>query len=85
MASPSRPRVLVIARNYPNNVIPTLGLWTHRLVKAAASSADPVVIAPVPYAPPLRPIESFARFRRVLGERSQDGIEVHHPRVPYPP
>ena len=30
-----RIRVLHIARNYPNNVIPTMGLWTQRLVLAA--------------------------------------------------
>jgi glycosyltransferase involved in cell wall biosynthesis len=77
--------VLVLARNYPNNVLPTLGLWTQRLVLASAGSAEPVVISPVPYAPPLLPVEAFAKFRRVLPSRRDGTWDVLHPRVPTPP
>lgn len=75
-----RIRVLHIARNYPNNVIPTMGLWTQRLVLAATRSTDPTVIAPVSYAPPLLP-ESFAKSRRVALQRREAGYDVFHPRV----
>src|SRR2546426_959136 len=81
MNAARRPRVLVIARNYPNNVLPTLGIWTARLVHAATSAAAPTVIAPVPYAPPAIPFEAFARFRRVEQLRCENGVHVHHPRV----
>jgi glycosyltransferase involved in cell wall biosynthesis len=80
-----RRRVLVLARNYPNNVLPTLGLWTQRLVLASTRSADPTVISPVPYAPPLLPIEAFAKFRRVVSHRREMTYDVFHPRVPIPP
>jgi glycosyltransferase involved in cell wall biosynthesis len=83
-ASPARPQVLVLARNYPNNVIPTMGLWTQRLVLAATRSVDPTIIAPVPYAPPFLP-ESFAKFRRVVPRRRDAGYDVFHPRVPLAP
>ena len=81
LSAPRRPRVLVIARNYPNNILPTLGIWTARFVQASTGAADPTVIAPVPYAPPGIPIEAFARFRRVARQRHENGTVVHHPRV----
>lgn len=76
-----KPRVLVLARNYPNNAFPTLGLWTERLVAASSAVAHPTVIAPVPYAPPLLPTASMRRFRSVERSGSRGGITVHHPRV----
>ena len=76
-----KPRVLVLARNYPNNAFPTLGLWTERFVNASRSVADPTVVAPVPYAPPLFPGESARRFRSVATHTSDDGVRVYHPRV----
>lgn len=85
MTAARRPRVLVLARNYPNNVLPTLGLWTQRLVLASTGSADPTVVSPVPYAPPLLPIDSFAKFRRVAPARRDADYDVFHPRVPMPP
>jgi teichuronic acid biosynthesis glycosyltransferase TuaC len=83
--APGRPRVLVLSRNYPNNVLPTLGLWTRRLVDASTRCAEPTVISPVPYAPPLLPFESLAKFRRVLPVRRDGAHDVFHPRVLIPP
>jgi glycosyltransferase involved in cell wall biosynthesis len=76
-----KPRVLVLARNYPNNAFPTLGLWTERLVAASRIVADPTVVAPVPYAPPFVPVSSVRRFRAVERTSTRDGVPVHHPRV----
>jgi glycosyltransferase involved in cell wall biosynthesis len=76
-----KPRVLVLARNYPNNAFPTLGLWTQRLVAASCAVAEPTVVAPVPYAPPFIPSPSFRRFRSVERVANADGVTVHHPRV----
>lgn len=73
--------MLVLARNYPNNAFPTLGLWTERLVAASSAIARPTVVAPVPYAPPFVPIASLRRFRSVARMRTAHGITVHHPRV----
>lgn len=80
-----QPRVLVLARNYPNNAFPTLGLWTERLVAASTAVARPTVVAPVPYAPPFMPLASMRRFRTVARERTEGGVAVHHPRVPAGP
>lgn len=76
-----KPRVLVLARNYPNNAFPTLGLWTERLVTASRAVAEPTVVAPVPYAPPLMPGTSARRFRSVERAHARDGVSVYHPRV----
>ena len=80
-----KPRVLVLARNYPNNAFPTLGLWTERFVAASASIARPTVVAPVPYAPPFVPMPSARRFRSVERDRTDGSVTVHHPRVPAGP
>jgi teichuronic acid biosynthesis glycosyltransferase TuaC len=80
-----RPRVLVLSRNYPNNILPTLGLWTRRLVDASTRSADPTVISPVPYAPPLLPLDALSKFRRVFPARRDGEYAVYHPRVLMPP
>jgi teichuronic acid biosynthesis glycosyltransferase TuaC len=80
-----KPRVLVLARNYPNNAFPTLGLWTERLVAASSAVAEPTVVAPVPYAPPFLPLATMRRFRSVERTRTDAGVTVHHPRVPAGP
>ena len=79
------PRVLVLARNYPNTAFPTLGLWTERLVQASTAVADPTVVAPVPYAPPFIPTASMRRFRSVERTAIRGGITIHHPRIPAGP
>lgn len=77
----SRIRVLVLSRNYPNNVMDVLGLWVRGQVRAAAKFCDLKVVSPVPYCPPLpRLAESFTRFRRVERRRCDRGIESFHPR-----
>src|SRR5678815_5574946 len=80
-----RPRVLVLARSYPNNAFPSMGIWTERIVSASRAVAEPVVLAPVPYAPPLVPIPAIQRFRSVERVRTHNGVTVHHPRVPAGP
>src|SRR4051794_26426421 len=63
-----RPSVLILARSYPNNVLPQLGVWTQRLVQSAALEADVKVISPVPFTPPLPPVPKlkyYARFRNI--------------------
>lgn len=79
-----RPRVLVLARSYPNTAIPLNGLWTRGLVRCAAAVAEVKVISPVPYVPPLPAsdsLEPYGRQRRVP-RRSWDGpIETLHPRM----
>ena len=65
----SRPRVLVLARSYPNDVLPSLGLWTERpTVLLQEHGCDMHVVSPVPYCPPLPsvgPLRQYARFRSV--------------------
>ena len=76
-----KPRVLVLARNYPNNAYPTLGVWTERLVQVSRQVAEPTVVAPVPYAPAFVPSSSVRRFRAVERYAERGGVPIHHPRV----
>ncbi|MGI8497659.1 MAG: glycosyltransferase [Gemmatimonadaceae bacterium] len=80
----ARPRVLVIARNYPNPALPTLGLWTERLVHCSLPIADPTVISAIPFVPPGAAFAFAARHRTVPRMR-HDVVDVYHPRVPVGP
>lgn len=86
VAAGRRFRVLVVSRNYPNSVLPLLGLWVDGMVRLSSPFCDIKVISPVPYCPPLpRMPENFARFRRIERSRWDGGVEVFHPRMVIPP
>jgi glycosyltransferase involved in cell wall biosynthesis len=73
-------RVLVISRNYPNEIMPELGLWVEGLVRHTQRWCESRVIAPVPYCPPLPPFVDLARFRRIGARGHVNGVEVWRPR-----
>jgi len=73
-------RVLCVSRNFPNPLLPRLGLWADRLLRACTPACDFKVIAPIPYAPPLPGFHAYTRFRAVPPSRWDDGVEVFHPR-----
>jgi len=75
-----RLKVLVIARNYPNPVMPFLGAWNAQWTRFMARHCDCRVVAPVPYCPPIPLPSSIRRFRRVPAREVNNGIEVSHPR-----
>jgi len=80
-AAGRRPRVLVLSRNYPNNLMELLGVWAERLVRHTAAFCEPVVVAPVPYVPPIPGLPSYyAQYRKIERRARRDGIDVHHPR-----
>lgn len=81
---PDRPRVLVIARNFPNAAMPTLGLWTERLVRCSLPFADATVIAAVPFVPPGLGWAVPTDYR-VVPRRRHEGLDVYHPRIPMGP
>lgn len=76
-------RVLVLSRNYPNTVLPTQGLWVEALTRHSAEWCTPRVVAPVPYCPPLPPVNGlkyFTRYRQIPSDTEWKGIHVSHPR-----
>jgi teichuronic acid biosynthesis glycosyltransferase TuaC len=80
------PRILVLSRNYPNSILPLLGLWAEGVVRLTSRFAQVKVISPVPYCPPLRGLpETFTRFRRIERRRWDSDVEVFHPRIVIPP
>ena len=79
------PRVLVLSRNYPNDVLPLLGLWAQRIVLQTARTCPTVVVSPVPWCPPLPFLaETYTRFRRIRRRRQDGPVTVHHPRFVVP-
>lgn len=81
--SRERLRVLVLARSYPSDVFPTLGLWIEQPTVRLAQRCDMRVVSPVPWCPPLpafAPLEQYARFRKVPVRDRRHGVEIAHPR-----
>lgn len=73
-------KVLVLSRNYPNNVTATSGLWVEGLVRHVSRLCEVHVVAPVPYCPPSPAFVSYTRFRHILPQQHVNGVEVWHPR-----
>lgn len=75
-------KVLTLSRNYPNNVLPNLGLWVEGLVAALHAHCEQRVIAPVPYAPPLPGLPAtYSRFRSVLAHTQTMGLGAHEEEI----
>ena len=75
--------MLVLARSYPSDIFPTLGLWTEQPTVRLAERCDMRVVSPVPWCPPLPAagrFEQYARFRRVPRLDRRHGVEIAHPR-----
>lgn len=78
-----RLQVLVLARSYPNDVLPTLGLWTESPTVRLARRCEVRVVSPIPWCPPLPPLrrlEQYRRFRAIPSTDSREGVEILHPR-----
>lgn len=77
------PRILVLTRSYPNDILPTLGLWIERPTELLAETCRVRVVSPIPYCPPIPsvgPLRQYARFRRIPHRDVRAGIEVVRPR-----
>ncbi len=77
-----RPRVLVLARAFPNSAFPGQGLWVERLVQAALPVAAPLVISTIPKVVPFVPIPEWQRLARVPRTAMRGEVRVFYPRVP---
>ena len=73
-------RVLYLSRNFPNPLLPRLGLWADRLMRACMPPCQFKVISPIPYGPPLPGFVEYTRFRALAPSRWDEGVEVFHPR-----
>jgi teichuronic acid biosynthesis glycosyltransferase TuaC len=78
---PSRPKVLILSKSYPNKVFDVQGLWVENQVRYSASFCEPKVISPVQYCPPLPGLpEYYTRLRTIPHKCQTNGVEVFHPR-----
>lgn len=83
-----RPRVLVVARLYPNAVKPAAGLWIERPTRLLAEWCDVKVVSAVPFCPPLPLpwIRHNRGYRSIPALEQRGDVAVIHPRfVPHPP
>jgi glycosyltransferase involved in cell wall biosynthesis len=76
-----KPRVLVVAREYPTVAAPTRGLWARRIVHASTAVADPTVIVPTSWVPPGMPFTWLAKLRDIPSQTRDADVDVYFPRV----
>jgi teichuronic acid biosynthesis glycosyltransferase TuaC len=75
------PNLLVLSRNFPNPILPFLGLWVEGLVRHTQKYCDLRVVSPVPYSPPLSKwLGHYGQYRSVPQWQTRHGIDVFHPR-----
>ncbi len=73
-------RVLTVTSYFPNVADPTRTVFVKNLVQAMRARLPVTVVSPLPYAPPLRALPQWQRYRGVPLLETVDGIEVEHPR-----
>ena len=73
-------RILTVTTFFPNQIFPNRTVFVKNLVRAMQSLCAVNVIAPVPYAPPLRWVPRWHALSCVGREEIIGGIEVLHPR-----
>jgi glycosyltransferase involved in cell wall biosynthesis len=72
--------ILTFTTLFPNDRMPTLGIFIWERMRHVAQRERLRVVAPVPWSPPGPLPERWARFRDVSRLENKEGIAVHHPR-----
>ena len=82
MGMSSRPlRVLTFTSLFPNEQQSLHGVFVGERIKALAGLCDLQVVAPVPWAPPIRLLgERYYGYSRVPPEELREGLALKHPR-----
>ncbi|MBO8175158.1 MAG: glycosyltransferase [Thermococcus sp.] len=70
-------RILFFASNFPDPVNKTWAPWNKSAVDSVLDFAEPIVIAPRPFAPP------FSKFSKIPRYNENFGYPVHYPRFLY--
>ena len=67
--------VLTFTTLFPNDRMPTLGVFIWERMRHVAQRARLRVIAPVPWCPPGPLPDRWARYREVARRETRDGVE----------
>jgi glycosyltransferase involved in cell wall biosynthesis len=73
-------KVLVVTNLFPNCKEPTRGMYNAQLLCELAALCEIKVVAPVPFAFPLKFRKDWYSFSQVLAKETAGEIEVYHPR-----
>jgi len=80
-------RILVLSATFPSIADPNRGVFVKERIKALhdREDMDVRVVAPVPWFPPIRLVESWYKCSQYPAEENFEGLQVYHPRYPLPP
>lgn len=73
-------RVAVVSTFYPNTAAPVRAVFVRNLTAALARQCTMIVVAPVPYAPPVRRKPQWLALRSIPKLARDGGLQVLHPR-----
>lgn len=80
-----RPRILSLSTEFPNPAEPGKGLFVRARLRAMAARVALTVVAPVALLDYANPKNQPLMSLRIPSRRSDDGIQILHPRWLYPP
>lgn len=76
--------LLVLSKNYPSTELPNSGTFVHERVKMLCKFYKVIVVAPVPYVPPIPLLKIFSKkwfsFRKIPKKHKLDDILILRPR-----
>ena len=73
--------VLVVSRLYPRPTDPVLGIFVEEEARELARHCNIKVVSPIPWFPPLKPLQRWYRYSQFPRRETRDGIEVLRPRT----
>lgn len=73
-------KVLIITNLYPNKQEPTRGMFNRQQILELCKLCELKIIAPIPWALPIRLNKKGYLFSRIPEREVIDGLEVYHPR-----
>jgi glycosyltransferase involved in cell wall biosynthesis len=73
-------KVLVVSSMFPNNNLPTFGIFVKNRIRALSPHARMSVLAPVPFCPLVDRMARYTHRRGVIPHEKIDSLDIYHPR-----
>jgi glycosyltransferase involved in cell wall biosynthesis len=72
--------VLVVSSMFPNNNLPTFGIFVKNRMQALSEHAELSIVSPIPFCPLVDRMARYAHRNGVIPYEKIDSMNVHHPR-----
>lgn len=73
-------KVLVMTSLFPNDIQPDRAVFIKQFCQKLSENAEVLVVAPVPYFPPIVGFKRWSHYSRIPREERLESMRVYHPR-----